>query len=194
MALKNLVTVLVLGIAMTIGSHSTNAALKYEAVDVPDTIIGVDRMKYTYHLDGAFTAFQGFTLIYDSTLHANLSVTTPLGVDWDQVISQPGLPGTFDGLQFNTALADIADATATFEVEFGWSGIGLPGSQPYELFDDQFNLISASRTTPFAVMASVPEPDTLLLVLAGLLLLRRQTQRRSVPALLGVRPQYSSVG
>jgi len=194
MAFKNLMTMLMLVIAITMTSHRANAALQYEAVDVPDTIIGVNRMKYVYHLDGAFTALQGFTLIYDSTLYANLAGTTPLGSEWDQVISQPGSPGTFDGLQINTALADITDATATFEVEFDWNGSGLSGSQPYELFDDQFNLISASRTTAFAEVVNVPEPDTVLLVLAGLLLLRRQAQLRSLRAMPEVRSQHPSVG
>lgn len=167
---------------MALISPVASAGLSYEAVDVPDTVLGVDRMKYVYHLDGAFTAFNGFNLLYDPALYANLAITLPLSTtDWSQTVTDPA-PG--DGLVSSFALADIADATATFEVEFDWLGTDMPGSQPFELFDDMFNVVDTARTTPFGATPpdpTVPEPGTLALAAAALLALSSQRRRRRAP-------------
>lgn len=178
---------LMLALAMTFMSSQSVAALSYEAIDVPNTVVGFDRMKYIYHLDGAFPPFHGFNLIFDSSLYANLDVTLPLGSDWQQLLVAPDPAAPLDGLLISTALADIADATAIFEVEFDWTGNGTPGAQPYEIFDDGFNIVSTARTVAFGA-TNVPEPATLALVVAGLLvLLMRASRRRAFPALPVVR-------
>ena len=174
---------LILSLVMAFISPQSFAALTYEAVDVPDPVAGVDRMKYVYHLNGAFPTFYGFNLIYDSSHYANLDVTVPLGSDWFGLPPiQPDASAPLDGLLTYTAQTDIADATSTFEVEFDWLGSGTPGSQPYEIFDDGFNIVSTARTTEFGVN-TVPEPATLALVVTALLaLLMRHFRRR--PAIL----------
>lgn len=178
---------LMLALAMTFLSSQSVAALSYEAVDVPDPVFSVDRMKYIYHLDGAFPLFHGFNLIFDSSLYANLDVTVPLGPDWQQLIVAPDPAAPLDGLLISTALVDLADANAAFEVEFDWTGNGTPGAQPYEIFDDGFNVVSTARTAAFGATA-VPEPATLALVVAGLLaLLIPASRRRAFPALPVVR-------
>lgn len=177
---KKIMSVLLLGIAMTLVTHRVNAtALSYETVDVPDMIVGVDRLKYIYHLDGTFATFYGFNLIYDSAHYADLDVVVPLDPSlWFSSITAPDPLVPLDGLLSYMALADIADASTTFEVEFSRTGTGPPGSQPYELFDDSFNIIASSRTTTLAT--NVPEPPTLSIMFAGLFLLLRLVMRRPV--------------
>lgn len=168
-------------LSMTIifSSQHADASLLYEVVDVPDTIVGVDRMKITYHLGGTFAPFFGFNLIYDYGNYTDVSVISPLGPEWFQSITAPAPAAALDGLLTYMALTSIADASAVFEVEFNWTGIGTPGSQPIELFDDAFNIIESSRTT--ALVASVPEPSTLALMFAGLLLPRFFRRRPAIP-------------
>lgn len=176
---------LVASLAIALISPHALAGLSYETVDVPDTMVGVDRMKYVYHLDGAFTQFYGFNLIYDPAQYAALDITVPLGSDWAPSITQPDALAPLTGLVSHAALIDITDATATFEVEFDWLGTGIPGSQPYEIFDDFFNVVTTARTTPFGATPpdpTVPEPGTLTLAAAALLALSSQRLRRRVPA------------
>ena len=188
MTLRKVMSTLTLSLAMVLISPQSFAALTYEAVDVPDTVAGVDRMKYVYHLNGTFPTFYGFNLIYDSSRYANLDVTVPLlGSDWAQLLIQPDAGAPLDGLLTYTALTDIADATSTLEVEFDWLGVGMPGSQPYEIFDDGFNIVSTARTTEFGAN-TVPEPATLALVVTALLaLLMRHGRRRPATLPLLVR-------
>lgn len=170
------------GAVMTFESLRANATLTYEVADGTDTIVGVDRMKYIYHLDRAFAAFCSLNLIYDSARYADLDIVLPLGPEWFDSITEPDPAVPLDGLLTYTTQPQIADATAIFEGESTWTVIDTPGSQPSEIFDDAFNTIASSRTTAF--VASAPESATLALMFAGLLmLLRRPVKRRPVLSL-----------
>ena len=122
-------------------------------------------------------------LLYDPARYANLAITLPLSTtDWSQTVSEFA---PLDSLVSSLALVDIADATATFEVEFDWLGTGMPGSQPFEIFADGFDIVTTARTTPFGTTPpdpTVPEPGTLVLTAAALLALSSQGLRRRATA------------
>ena len=180
--IKKIVPVLLLGMVMTLAAHRAEAGLTYQATDLHTAgVTAGERWKYIYHVDGAFNQFEGFNLLYDANLYANLAFTSKtLSSDWLQGITDPLLgPPTADGQVTNTAQKDIANASADFEVAFDWTGISNPGSQPYELFDANFN-VTPSRTTSTGASVPVPEPATLPLVLAGLLLILRNIKRRQL--------------
>ena len=64
---------------------------------------------------------------------------------------------------------------SSFALAFDWVGRGSPGSQPYELFDADFNLTGSGLTAP------VPEPASaslLMLALSALALLLRRRRAR----------------
>ncbi len=68
-----------------------------------------------------------------------------------------------DGIFDAMALVDNAE-TDFFSIAFHWLGDGVPGSQTFEIYDENFTLIEQGITT-----TPVPEPTTLLLLGFGLL-------------------------
>jgi hypothetical protein len=184
MSIKSLMATLSLSILTAIATPHASAGLTYEIVDVADPTPAVNRVKTIYHLDGAFAMFGGFNVLFDPALYANVTLTSPLGPDWFAItFQQPDAGLGLDGILNYLALNDIADATAAFEVEYDYLVAGVPGPQPYELYDASLN-VTAARTTAFGAVA-VPEPATSALILAGLLLLSRRhawRQRAVAPA------------
>jgi hypothetical protein len=111
---------------------------------------------------------------FDPALYGELSnpVAPP---DFDVLILQPnnppGVPGDYKPL----ALIDNPSQSGLFSVDFTFLGPGMPGSQPFFInqYDDQFMLIDSDGpffTTPVSNPGVVPEPATLTLVGATLLI------------------------
>lgn len=179
--IKKIVPVLLLGMVMTLAAHRAEAGLTYQATDLHTAgVTAGERWKYKYHIDGPFSAGHSFVLIYGASIYGSLNLLVPLdNLLWDQSsLSQPDPFNTLDGLLTSIARLDIADASADFEVAFDWTGPGRPGSQAFQLRDAIDNLVLNSSTSLNGAGVPVPEPATLPLVLAGLLLIRRNIKRR----------------
>ena len=80
-----------------------------------------------------------------------------------------------DGV-FSSTIDGAGALPADFIVSFDWTGAGAPGSQSFEIFDENFNVVKEGTTTP----AALPEPGSLLLISVGLVafaVIRRRYQR-----------------
>lgn len=93
--------------------------------------------------------------------------------DWDEIAIQPSAPmldGYFEALATGSGLA-IGGRLGGFACSFDWIGVGTPfGPQSFEIYDVDFNMIAAGRTTP------IPAPSSVSLCMMGLtaLLVRRR--------------------
>ena len=162
---NRLYVLLILPVVLAFPALVSATTVQYTAVNLADTIPGVDRWEYRYAL-GGFPALpnDGFTMYFDPTLYADLSnPSAPAG--WDPIVWQPYLPLPTPG-GFDALLLHAGAATAPFSVDFTWLGAGTPGSQPFDIYwlDD----VSGGVTTLQSGMSKVPEPGTALLLAAGL--------------------------
>lgn len=149
------------------------AALSVGAVltDLADTVPGQDRWSVSYQLSGSSFLFnQGFTILFDPLLYANLSAPlAPIPTGWDVLSIQPDVglsaPGYLDGLaQINNPLL-----TQPFGVEFRWLGSGNPGAQAFQTYSQvgQFQITGVGQTQArIGSQPIVPEPGTITLGLA----------------------------
>ena len=152
----------------------------YEAVDLADTTPGEDLWQYNYSVsDYTFNTDYGFTIYFDYTFYGDLEdlPTSPNIFDWDVLTWAPDTSLPDDGGYDALALVDGASLADLFQVDFIWLGPGNPGSQPLEVYDDNWSVIESGNTAP------IPEPGTILLVGSGLLglvgLKRKQKQWNS---------------
>jgi hypothetical protein len=113
-----------------------------------------------------------FDILFDPAnfLESSLTISTPspLALGWDQLIlaSAPGVPAAYDALATGGGIADGA-TVAGFAVEFTWIGTGLPGSQPFAIYDPStFDLLSEGTTT-----SVVPIPAAAWLLGSGIAIL-----------------------
>ena len=150
-------------------------AINYRATDLADLTAGNDRWQYEYFLTGTFLSDFGFDVLFpiaNGYDDGDLLSGTTLNPNWDLLLLQPNssLPndGRFDAL----ALIDNAELSAPFVATFIWRGIGTPGAQPFELFDDGFQVIGTGTTSP------VPLPPAFGLLAAGLLAARGLVRTR----------------
>ncbi len=149
-------------------SPSFAANIIYQAVNLVDTTAGEDLWQYRYTVTNhTFAANNGFSIFFDPAAYKNLESPAPfVNPDWDILAIQPDelLPdaGSYDAL----ALVNAASTLDQFVISFVWSGIGTPGSQAFELYDDAFNVIASGNT-----VSNVPLPAALPLFSSGLLLL-----------------------
>lgn len=151
--------------------------------------LGGNQYRYDYSVTndgslGSGAAVQLFDIFFDpaSYLESSLMIATPvpLGQDWDQLIlaSAPGVPAAYDALALAGGIAD-GTTVAGFAVEFSWIGQGLPGAQPFEIYDPvTFALLEQGIST-----SPVPVPGALWLFVSGLGALagfrRAKTTRRA---------------
>ena len=134
--------------------------------------------EYRYTVSGlALTANQGFTIFFDLNLYTLLQNPPPfVNADWDPITVQPDLALNSNGFYDALALRNNPSLVDPFKVRFVWLGTGTPGAQPYTVHDTDFSTISQGQTT------NVPEPASLVLLLAAASLLARQSRAGASPA------------
>lgn len=141
--------------------------ITYAATDLPDVTSGQDLWHYAYALNGPLSAFAAVEISFSSDLFTALWVTNE-SESLSTFLTQPDPYLSADGYLNITAINDISvGEIARVEMNVVWKGIGPPGSQAYQVLDDQFNVVGTGQT--IWASAPVPEPATVALMLAGLL-------------------------
>lgn len=137
--------------------------ITYLATDLTDPATGEDLWQYEYTVsDNTFNIGEVFTIWFDLDLYERI---TPISAnaEWDPIALQPdpGIPD--DGAYDAEALINNASLSDAFVVSFLWLGSDAPGTQSFEVYDADFNLIESGETAP------IPEPGTIVLLGIGLL-------------------------
>jgi len=151
--------------------NSQGSVIYYGAIEVNPV---EDLWRYNYQIvDADFSDNEGFDIYFpaDNPYQPDdLGILGAANADWDVKAYQPdpALPhyGFLDGM----ALMDNPSLQGLFYIDFIWrGGKGTPGTQHYNFYDINFAIIkdSEGQTVPFP-NKSVPEPETLLLMLIGL--------------------------
>ncbi len=166
---RSILGALAAGLVLAVASTGAAAGVTYEVVDIADPVGAPDTVRINYRIDTGTPAWYGYTLYFDPALYAGLEADA--GASWFATIAQPDPAAPLPGLVNLLALQDIA-AGAEFSVLSTWLGTGRPGAQPYELFDDTFNIVGGGVTQ------AVPEPASATLLIAGLAVLLRYRYRR----------------
>jgi hypothetical protein len=131
--------------------------------------------QYDYYVSGfAFPANYTFGISFNYANYLNLQnpVVSPAPALWDVLSTEPDANLLSPGWYFGTALVNNPSTTLPFTITFDWLGIGSPGSQPFEIYDDAFATIASGNTTLRQTDTSpppVPNPGTLYLFLAALI-------------------------
>ena len=162
----------------TFSSPGRAATVIFEATNLADTTPGEDLWQYSYTPgDFAFAASQGFTIVFDRTLFSQLQSPPPfVNADWDAISLQPDLLLGSDGFYDALALRNAPSLADPFKVKVVWLGTGVPASQPFAIYDTNFQPLVQGQTT------SVPEPGALALLLAAqgaTVICNRRPERRS---------------
>ena len=172
--LRSVLSALLFSLSLTAGGAQA-VQLTYRAVDLAAS----DFWRYDYTLSGTFAEFEGVTLLYAPANYETLSILMAPGLDaFVSFLGQPDPVLDADGVLALTAVRDVgATESFSFSVRFHWLGAGVPGAQPFELFDSTFQKVGGGQTT----QPPVPEPGTLVLMLVGLAALLARGLRRAPP-------------
>jgi hypothetical protein len=140
--------------------------------------IGGNSYRYDYTVTntndgslGSGVAIEGFTIFFDPVFYDENSLTIvtpdPPASDWNEVILGSGLlvDAAYDVFAVAGGVAP-GDFVSGFAVEFTWLGTGMPGAQPFEIYDPVTFEILVTGSTRVAG-TSVPEPGTLALLFLG---------------------------
>ena len=143
------------------------------ATNLTDTTVGENLWSYAYSITGPLAEFESVNLLFSSANYsADLSVLSS-DSSLSPLVTPPMLAPATDGQVMVTAVSPLlANSTAALSVQFVWTGAGQPGAQPFELLDDQFNLVSTGIT------AAVPDVSTAALLFAGMIVLLPLTRMR----------------
>lgn len=150
-----------------IRSTASAITIDYTATDQPDNSSG-DLWQYDYTItDYSFSKFEEFTILFDYILYDLISPLNTLP-DWDIYTLQSESGIQDNGIYGSIALIDNVPLNI-FSVSFVWfGGNNSPGAQPFEVYNENFEIISQGITTPMG-LEPVPEPGTSILVCFGLL-------------------------
>ncbi len=153
-------------------AHSAFAAVSIQYTLTP---LGGNNYRYVYSISntatGGSTTVQLFDIYFDTTLYqeSSLQIVTPnaLHTQWDEQLltSAPGVPAAYDALSLAGGIAPGTTVTG-FSVTFRWLGAGVPGAQPFQIWDTGRFVILQSGTT-FSSAIGVPTASTLMLSLIG---------------------------
>ena len=162
-------------LALGFAQGAAAVLITYQATDLPNVPGPADRWQYSYQVSGSFGLAGGFNILFSPLLYSNLEPSAPQNLgDWNVVVAAQPNPDPVvlaDGLYTAVAIAANPSLATTFIVTFDWLGVGTPGSQPFEVFDETGFLPSEGGLTQ-AVGQVVPLPSTLALLVLGLLALR----------------------
>lgn len=138
------------------------------------TNLGSNQWQFTYQVTNlALSApINEFTIWFDYGSYQNLAITTldPPAGNWDEMVWQPELGlgnGGYDAMAISLGIGP-GEMETGFSVRFDWLGTGTPGSQFYEILNpSDFSRIDSGMTIP------IPEPNTLMVILAGFGLIKK---------------------
>jgi hypothetical protein len=168
--------------------------IEYELAD-----LGSNKYRYEYTVtnDGTLSGVapvEAFLIAFDESLYKETSLQHvtpgPLSTQWYEEIlgSVPAIsPPDYSADTSTNLIQAIANGASLgkFIVEFEWIGLGLPGSQPFEIYDldntDPVNqpwLLVESGQTQLKQADQVPEPTVLALFGMGFLVMS-MTRRRN---------------
>ncbi len=133
------------------------------------------RFDYTMTNDGSLGAGVSIESFDISFLDSLITGWTEIGVaagDWDE-FSGPVASDDFFGADLISGSGIAVGASESFSVSFDWSGIGLPASQKFTIYDlATYGDLEIGQTTVAA--SSVPVPATLSLFAVPMLLMARR--------------------
>jgi hypothetical protein len=122
-----------------------------------------------------------FDVLFDPSLYqeSSLLIVTPSGLQsqWTEqfLAAVPPIPPTFDVSAPSGGIPSGQTLTG-FAVQFKWLGSGLPGSQPFEIYDPAtFQLLQSGETFDGTF---VPEPSGFGMIALALAFAARKIHRR----------------
>ena len=139
--------------------------------------LGSGTWQYDYTLQGSFSANLGVAIYFSDPAYGALTDLVTGGSDWSTFALQADptipAPGEFDIV----ALVGNPSLSSVFDVTFQWNGTGTPGAQAFNLYDFSNGgaLLLESGNT-----AAIPEPSSLLLLVAGFAFLTALMIRRLI--------------
>lgn len=158
------------------GSVSEATVIEFDVTNVADATWRYD---YTITNDTLGAPLEEFTVFFDRTLYANLSVADS-PESWDSIVAQPDLnlpdDGFFDSLALIGGIG-IGQALGGFSVLFDWLGQGAPGEQVFDVVDALTVDTLESGTTSLRRLR-VSEPTTIYLLALALVGLSFGRRRR----------------
>ena len=161
--------------SMSMMAHAATS-ISATPVHLANVVPGEDLWSYDYSLNGSFAQYEGVNLLYSPARYRNLSILhAPNSGQWLPTISPPDSALPADGLLTLSALSANNAQNLKFTVQFVLLGGGTPGVQNFEVFDGGFALTASGSTT---LAAAVPEPESAVLLLAGLAMMGALLNRR----------------
>jgi len=153
------------------------------AISIQYTLIplGGNAYQYVYSITNNGTLASGaavklFDILFDPALYqeSSLQIVTPstLHAQWSEQLlaSAPGVPAAYDALAIQGGIP-LGTTVSGFSVQFRWFGPGLPGPQPFQVFDPTtFQLLQTGQTAGGPQGAPAASMLTLILIGAGLAL------------------------
>jgi len=160
-----------------LAAAEAQVSITYQATNLADTTPGQDLWNYSYNVSGfSFAQSQGFTVFFDQNLYTLLQSPPPtVSSDWNAITVQPDLALSSNGFYDAQATRGSPSLSDPFSVNFVWLGTGIPGAQPFTVYDANFSTLVAGNTA-----SPVPEPASTVLLFSTLLVVcgRRSGQRR----------------
>ena len=160
-------------------------------IDYGATNISGNQWRYDYVVQNNTLAvpITDFTIFFDRSLYANLSVSASPS-DWDSLVAQPDsqIPadGFFDALALSLPIRSggilPGESVAGFSVLFEYIGATSPGRQAFDIVDAKFATIDSGFTQ---TRSTVDEPGTTIMILSSLVMLRlfrKSGPPRQIPA------------
>jgi hypothetical protein len=148
-------------------------SVTYLASDLPDVVVGEDLWSFDYTITGPLASFESINLLFSPAKYGANMMVISNDPTLSPLITPPTLAPEADGVLSVTALDMVpTNGSAHLKIQFVWTSNGMPGPQPFEVLDDQFNVTSVGMTTP------VPEMSPATLLLAGLMVMYPIHRRR----------------
>ena len=153
------------------------SSARAQSIEYGATSLGANQWRYDYVIDNSHPGptFDEVTIYFDVASDTSLALAaSPAG--WDPLVIQPdpAIPGDgyLDVVDLGGAVPPGA-SVAGFSVTFTSLTAGGPGSQRFELYDSSsFDPRGSGLTTALgSTTTPVPEPETIALLLGGLLAL-----------------------
>lgn len=177
-----------LAILLSFPAGASTLVFNYDVIS-----LGGQQYQYNYSVYnngslGAGVPVQIFDIDFDPALYSALSVATPdpLALQWNETFLTPvgSGPADFDveAANGNNGIA-VGTTVSGFAVDFTWlGGVGSqPGSQQFEIDDENFALLQTGDTVPDTVQIA-PEPSAFSLLLVGTGVAMGILRRRSAAA------------